>query len=81
MVTGVDTYGQLMTAMVGSWLNAVVWLSLLFVACRRSCHWCSSGGGVRRGPVPIRVVRRRSSVPRFRDEFPEVVQQRRESWV
>ncbi|XP_037079533.1 uncharacterized protein LOC119100555 [Pollicipes pollicipes] len=38
MITAMDTYGQLITAMVGSWINASVWLLLLFVACSRACH-------------------------------------------
>ena len=82
MITAMDTYGQLMAALVGSWLNAAVWLALLTASARRVCHWCGAdcGCGDTGGRAPIKVVRRRRG-SRFTDDFPEMASQRRESWV
>ena len=80
MITALNTYGQLMAAMVGSWTNAAVWLTLLTAALRRACHWCGQcGGSGGSGRPPIKVVRRRRS-SQLADEFPEVADQRRDSW-
>ena len=81
MITALNTYGQLVAALVGSWVNAVLWLALLTAALRRACHWCGQcGGSSGSGRPPVRVVRRRRG-SRFTDEFPEMASQRRESWV
>ncbi|XP_043203462.1 uncharacterized protein LOC122371310 [Amphibalanus amphitrite] len=81
MITAMNTYGQLMAALAGSWLNAALWLALLTAALRRACHWCGQcGGATSTGRAPIKVVRRRRG-SQFTDEFPEIARQRRESWV
>ena len=80
MITAMNTYGQLLAALVGSWLNAALWLVLLTASCGRACHWCGCGGPGDTGRLPVKVVRRRRG-SRFADEFPEIVSQRRESWV